>query len=222
MSRTKPRLVAIATLSAALSVACGAQSRSNSSGAGGGAAGSASNVGGGTDAGPSSTGGATGTPGASGGQTSGGGPSGGSATAGAAAVAGIGGASGSGGTGGNNGGNGGTTGTDVTVPVTPGSVWKDTQGNVIQAHGEGIIKVDAKYYWLGEDKTNGAAFQNVKCYSSSDLAHWAFVNNVLTLQASGDLGPNRVIERPHVIYNASTSQFVMYVSGAQTPFFTSG
>jgi hypothetical protein len=97
------------------------------------------------------------------------------------------------------------------VTITPGSVWNDTQGNVIQAHGEGIIEVDGKYYWLGEDKTNGSAFQNVKCYSSSDLKNWTFVNNVLTRQASGDLGPNRVIERPHVIYNASTSQFVMYM-----------
>jgi hypothetical protein len=120
-----------------------------------------------------------------------------------------------GGTGGANadgGGRGGTTvGTGVAVTVTPGSVWNDTQGNVIQAHGEGITKVDATYYWLGEDKTNGSAFQNVKCYASSDLKNWTFVNNVLTRQTSGDLGPNRVIERPHVIYNSATSQFVMYM-----------
>jgi hypothetical protein len=113
-------------------------------------------------------------------------------------------------------GNGGSTAgaggaTDVAVTITPGSVWNDTQGNVIQAHGEGIIKVDDKYYWLGEDKTNGSAFQNVKCYSSTDLKNWTFVSNALTRQTSGDLGPNRVIERPHVLYNASTSQFVMYM-----------
>jgi hypothetical protein len=67
------------------------------------------------------------------------------------------------------------------------------------------------YYWLGEDKTNGAPFQNVNCYSSTDLKNWTFVGNALTRQGSGDLGPNRIIERPHVIYNASTSQFVMYM-----------
>ena len=106
---------------------------------------------------------------------------------------------------------GATAGTGVTVTITPGSVWNDTQGNVIQAHGEGIIEVDGKYYWLGEDKTNGSAFQNVKCYSSSDLKSWTFVGNVLTRQASGDLGPSRIIERPHVIYNSGTSQFVMYM-----------
>jgi len=108
---------------------------------------------------------------------------------------------------------GGAGGATTAAPVTilPGAVWNDTQGNVIQAHGEGIIKVNSTYYWLGEDKTNGAAFQNVKCYSSTDLKNWTFVNNVLTRQASGDLGPNRIIERPHVIHNSSTSQYVMYM-----------
>lgn len=120
----------------------------------------------------------------------------------------------SGATGGSGGrvGSGGTTGgTGASVTILPGAVWNDTQGNVIQAHGEGIIKVDGTYYWMGEDKTNGSAFQNVKCYSSTDLKNWTFVNNVLTRQATGDLGANRVIERPHVLYNSSTSQFVMYM-----------
>lgn len=112
---------------------------------------------------------------------------------------------------GGSGGAGGTVGGTGAVTITPGTVWNDTQGNVIQAHGEGIIEVNGMYYLLGEDKTNGSAFQNVKCYSSTDLKNWTFVSNVLTRQTSGDLGPNRIIERPHVIYNSSTSQFVMYM-----------
>jgi len=168
---------------------------------------------GGTGGAKADGGGSGGTTGGTGGAQTDGGGSGGT-TGGTGGVKADGGRSGgtTGGTGGakaDGGGSGGTTG--VAVTITPGSVWNDTQGNVIQAHGEGIIKVDAKYYWLGEDKTNGSAFQNVKCYASSDLANWTFVNNVLTRQASGDLGPNRVIERPHVIYNSSTSQFVMYM-----------
>jgi hypothetical protein len=99
----------------------------------------------------------------------------------------------------------------AAVTITPGTVWTDQSGNTIEAHGEGIIKVGGTYYWLGEDKTNGAAFQNVKCYSSTDLKSWTFVRNVLTRQASGDLGPNRIVERPHVIYNSSTSTYVMYM-----------
>jgi hypothetical protein len=99
----------------------------------------------------------------------------------------------------------------ATVTVTPGTVWTDTSGAVIQAHGEGIIQVGGVYYWLGEDKTNGSPFQNVRCYSSTDLKSWTFVGNVLTRQASGDLGPNRIVERPHVIANPTTGQYVMYM-----------
>jgi Ricin-type beta-trefoil lectin domain/Glycosyl hydrolases family 43 len=95
--------------------------------------------------------------------------------------------------------------------ITPGTMWSDTSRNPIQAHGEGITKVGGTYYWLGEDKTNGSPFQNIKCYSSTDLTTWTFVANVLTRQPSGDLGPNRVVERPHVIYNASTATYVMYM-----------
>ena len=35
--------------------------------------------------------------------------------------------------------------------------------------------------------------------------------NALTRQPSGELGPNRVIERPKVIFNATTHQYVMYM-----------
>lgn len=99
----------------------------------------------------------------------------------------------------------------AALTITPGTVWTDTAGNVIQAHGEGITKVGSTYYWLGEDKTSGSPFQNIRCYSSADLRTWTFVANVLTRQSSGDLGPSRIVERPHVIYNASTSTYVMYM-----------
>lgn len=95
--------------------------------------------------------------------------------------------------------------------ITPGEVWHDTAGNIIQAHGEGLIQVGKTFYWFGEDKTNGYAFQNVKCYASTDLVHWTFRENALTKQTSGDLGPNRVVERPKVIYNRKTRTYVMYL-----------
>jgi hypothetical protein len=181
----------------------------------GGASGAGAATGGNSGSGGASTGGAPGSGGTqagSGGKANGGAAGGGStgsggvtaATGGRGAGGAIGGTRGSGGAGGTVAGTG-------AVTITPGTVWNDTQGSVIQAHGEGIIEVDGKYYLLGEDKTNGSAFQNVKCYSSTDLKNWTFVSNVLTRQASGDLGPNRIIERPHVIYNSSTSQFVMYM-----------
>jgi hypothetical protein len=102
----------------------------------------------------------------------------------------------------------------ATVAITPGTAWKDTGGHPIQAHGGGMIKVGSTYYWLGEDKTGESSgntpFLDVPCYSSTDLAHWTFVRNVLTAQNSGDLGPGHIVERPKVIFNASTKQYVMY------------
>jgi len=44
-----------------------------------------------------------------------------------------------------------------------------------------------------------------------DLVTWTFVNELLTLQASGDLGPDRVVERPHVLYNSANEQWVMWM-----------
>jgi hypothetical protein len=172
----------------------------------GGKSGNTGSAGASTGGGP----GSGGTPAGTGGKATGGAAGGGSGGSGGvtAATGGHGGAVG--GTHGS-GGAGGTVAGTGAVTITPGSVWNDSQGSVLQAHGEGIIEVNGKYYLLGEDKTNGSAFQNVKCYSSTDLKNWTFVSNVLTRQASGDLGPNRIIERPHVIYNSGTSQFVMYM-----------
>jgi hypothetical protein len=100
----------------------------------------------------------------------------------------------------------------VPPAIIPGGSWTDIRGNSIQAHGEGMIKVGLVYYWFGEDRSqNNAAFININCYASIDLVHWTFRNHVLTQQASGDLGPDRVVERPKVIYNALTHMFVLYV-----------
>ena len=67
------------------------------------------------------------------------------------------------------------------------------------------------YLVIGEDKTNGSPFQHVNCYSSTNLVEWGYVGALLSQQSSGDLGPNRVVERPKVIYNSSTKKYVMYM-----------
>lgn len=64
---------------------------------------------------------------------------------------------------------------------------------------------------IGEDHTDGSAFLNVNCYSSTDLVQWNYVGALLTRQSSGDLGPNRVVERPKVIYNSSTGKYVLWM-----------
>jgi hypothetical protein len=106
-----------------------------------------------------------------------------------------------------------------------GVPWRDQQESNIQGHGGSIVKVGSTYFWFGEDKTgendSDALFQHVACYSSTDLAKWTFVSDVLSRQPSGDLGPNRIIERPKVIFNSNTQQFVMYMH-VDTPGYGTG
>jgi hypothetical protein len=106
---------------------------------------------------------------------------------------------------------------DVASPgpqtIKPGEVWPDDRGQHVQAHGGGIIKRGDTYYWFGEDRTQGLdrAKRYVACYSSKDLAHWTFRNQVMKQADPGDLGTPFVLERPKVFYNAKTRKFVMYM-----------
>ncbi|KAI1081079.1 galactan 1,3-beta-galactosidase [Whalleya microplaca] len=101
----------------------------------------------------------------------------------------------------------------ATLQVVPGATWTATNtGKHVQAHGAGIIQEGSTYYLIGEDKTNGSAFQNVNCYSSTDLVTWKYERALLSQTSeAGDLGPNRVVERPKVIYNDSTKKYVLYM-----------
>lgn len=101
----------------------------------------------------------------------------------------------------------------AATPIKPGAVWLDNRGKQIQAHGGGILKVGNTFYWFGEDRTQGLDPDKryVACYSSKDLTHWTFRNQVLKLSAPEDLGPRLVLERPKVFYNAKTKKFVMYM-----------
>ena len=80
----------------------------------------------------------------------------------------------------------------------------------MQAHGGGVIKVNSTYYLVGEDKSGGSAFQNVNCYASEDLVQWRYVGALISRAASGDIGPNRIVERPKVIYNDKTGKYVLW------------
>ena len=64
---------------------------------------------------------------------------------------------------------------------------------------------------MGEDKASGSHFTNVNCYASKDLVQWTFAGALLSRTASGDLGPNRVVERPKVIYNDKTQKYVLWM-----------
>ncbi|WP_438449480.1 RICIN domain-containing protein [Gorillibacterium sp. sgz5001074] len=98
----------------------------------------------------------------------------------------------------------------ASVNVGNGAVMKDTAGNVIHAHGGGVIKVGSYYYWFGENRTSDGKFNAVSCYRSADLKTWEFRSNVLTKDSATELNVSN-IERPKVIYNSSTGKFVLWM-----------
>ncbi len=101
-----------------------------------------------------------------------------------------------------------------------GQIWKDTDGNDIQAHGGCIIKHEGVYYWYGEHKgadnvpgTRRVDVIGVSCYTSKDLVNWKYEG--LVLEADKDdpeslLHPSCVMERPKVIYNEKNDNFVLW------------
>lgn len=103
-----------------------------------------------------------------------------------------------------------------------GTMWLDTDGNPIQAHGGMIEKFDGIYYWYGENKAgetvlkeNGlhrVDFIGFSCYSSADCISWK--NEGLVLKASDQpdspLHKSRVGERPKVLYNEKSRKYVMW------------
>jgi hypothetical protein len=97
-----------------------------------------------------------------------------------------------------------------STAIVPGTPWH-AGSQSLQAHSGGMIKVGNTWYWIGENKSHGSSFYANSCYSSADLVHWTHVNDTLTLQKTGDLGPNRIVERPKILYNAHTRTYVMYM-----------
>lgn len=126
--------------------------------------------------------------------------------------------------------------TALAGTVLPGIPWYDTDGQLLQAHGGGIVQEGDTFYLIGENKTSregnegGNSFNSVavskfslpiisfadgislQCYQSKDLIAWEFVNDLLVYDPSiPDLGDNRVIERPKVVHSPNTNQYVMWM-----------
>ncbi|WP_406192712.1 RICIN domain-containing protein [Kitasatospora sp. NBC_01560] len=102
--------------------------------------------------------------------------------------------------------------TAQAAPVTAaaGTQFPDTAGAGVQAHGGGVIKVDDYYYWFGEDRGEDNKFRYVSAYRSKDLKSWEPRGHVLTQESAPELS-TALIERPKVLYNSRTKQFVMWM-----------
>jgi len=109
-------------------------------------------------------------------------------------------------------------------PNPPGITFKDTDGDLVNAHGGGIIQVCDTFYLHGEyflSNSTTNMFNGFSMYSSKDLVTWKKEGNkgiILPQQSSGELGPNRKGERPHIIKCPSTGEFVLYAHAADSTY----
>jgi len=103
----------------------------------------------------------------------------------------------------------------------------DDKGHFVNAHGAGVLYHNGTYYLFGEIKkgetwlVQGQQWEDyrvpaggVSCYSSKDLKHWKYEGVALAPtkgDTSKDIDTSRVIERPKVIYNAKTKEYVMWM-----------
>src|ERR1035437_3463445 len=98
----------------------------------------------------------------------------------------------------------------------PGELWPDNNGVHINAHGGGILLHNGIYFWFGEHHFAGemgnAAHVGVHVYSSRDLYNWCDEGIALTVSDDPQSPITRgcILERPKVIFNPRTKQFVMW------------
>ena len=96
--------------------------------------------------------------------------------------------------------------------ILSGKPWLDTKGELIQAHGGGILERNGTYYWYGENKSEG--YNNrvgVSGYKSKDLIKWEPMGVVMkSADYPEKYREKGVCERPKVIYNAKTGKYVMW------------
>jgi len=97
------------------------------------------------------------------------------------------------------------------LKIKPGKIWLDTDGDVINAHGGGILFHQGVYYWYGEKRGKRESL-GINVYSSEDLINWKFENLALShsSESGNPIEKGAIMERPKVIYNENTKQYVMY------------
>ncbi|WP_240941396.1 AbfB domain-containing protein [Paenibacillus sp. HB172176] len=96
----------------------------------------------------------------------------------------------------------------ASVSIENGTDWMDTSGDPIEANSGNILKVGSTYYLYGEHAVSGT-FDRVNVYTSTDLKNWTLGNAILTKTSATELNSSK-IERPKVIYNASTGKYVLW------------
>ena len=95
----------------------------------------------------------------------------------------------------------------------------DTDGNVINVSDGGVIYAEGKYHWYGQvlrDRPYGTKGEGgqvtdagVAMYASTDLVNWEYEGVILAV-GEGELKAPMRFERPKIIYNEKTGQYVLW------------
>ena len=95
--------------------------------------------------------------------------------------------------------------------IVPGARWKDTDGNLFNAHAGGLCvdRDSGKFFWFGEYKTEEQEEGGgISVYSSSDLATWESHGLALTPKEGHEhISPESIIQRPKVLYSEDTGKY---------------
>ena len=106
--------------------------------------------------------------------------------------------------------------------IRPGKYWYDTEGKLIQAHGGSLLFDGGRFWWYGENKegVTGRAtgercaiwHNGVRLYSSDNLYNWHDEGVILVAQGAPEtpFHPRNIMDRPHILYNASTRRYVLW------------
>ena len=107
--------------------------------------------------------------------------------------------------------------------------WHDTDGNIINASDGGIIFANGKYHWYGmafrelgmANGPHGGQMTDtgVVMYESDDLLNWKYEGVILDTSDDPEsplFAPMR-FERPKIIYNERTHQFVLWCHYVKYP-----
>jgi hypothetical protein len=122
--------------------------------------------------------------------------------------------------------------------ITNDTFWTDTSGNPIYSQGGGVFKFGDTYYWYGvhylgaehyrsnptQQYDSEVTFVSIPVYSSKDLVHWKFENNVATTNTTLPNGTKLGgwVGRLGVAYNETTGKYVLVVQGPGGVVFLRG
>ncbi len=101
----------------------------------------------------------------------------------------------------------------------PGQEWRDTNGNLIQAHAGYMFYENGKFYWYGENKEKSLTEREiwhwgVKLYSSDDLYNWTDEGIIMPPELEDTTNPlyfNQKMDRPHILFNEKTGLYVLWM-----------